>query len=475
MRQLGKRMLLVTLLAGLLATAGCNAAAQYVDLRTLRPLSRAERLFREGEKLAQAGKLAESNLSFRQAVEADPKFQPALRRLAAAYSAQGRRRLAAYFYERLLATNPRDDEARRALVDLYRALGRPDKANEAGRPLGIEVKPADATRQAGLPRKWETFLQERAISGLAVGENSLFVTTQGGSLYALDREAGEVRWHFTPRGASPVVSGPAYSPAAEGGVVFFGAESGVLYAVSAADGRELWRFKAGAPIHGSPAVGGERVYFGAMDGTLYALDRNTGGIYWKFQAGGAFQAAPLVAGDTLYAGSLDENLYAIETRTGDERWRFAALAGVESTPLLAGDLLYFGANDSRVYCVNAKSARKVWHYSAGDSVYAQPVLQGERLYATSAGRVLVALAPQTGELLWRHSAKTFLTNKPAWDRGTLYLVANGDPSLYALDGQTGSLLWAMDTGDWPATDPMVTGGTLYLGERDGTVLAYALP
>ena len=142
MKKVWHKLLLGAALAGLLATAGCAPLAQYVDPQTLRPLSRAERLFREGERLAQAGKVAEANLAYRQTIQVDPNFQPAMRRLAAAYEAQGRRRLAAYFYEQSLARVPEDNEARRALVQVYLALGKADQAAAAGAPLGLTPQPA---------------------------------------------------------------------------------------------------------------------------------------------------------------------------------------------------------------------------------------------------------------------------------------------------------------------------------------------
>lgn len=474
-----RRAYLAAVLIALLTTAGCSPLLrQYVDPKTGRPLTRAERLFQEGERLAAEGKVTLSILAFRQAHRVDPSYEPALRRLGAAYEAQGRRRLAAYFYELLLDRKPRDVEARQALIALCDALGRTGRADELRQNPGGNAPP-QAT-PAGVPSAaarpdlmWEAFLEEQAISGLAAGAGAIYATTQGGSLFALDSQSGEMRWRFVA--PKPIVSRPVYSPGPDGPLVLFGAEDSTLYAISAADGRERWRAGARAPIEGAPAVAGDAVYFGSTDGNLYAAQRSSGAPLWQFATGGPIHAAPLVAGDTVYFGSLDRNVYAVDAATGTERWRFATLTGLESTPAMRGDLLFVGANDSRLYCLNAESGREVWRYSTGDAIYATPMVGEEALYVASASQALFALSPQSGELLWRHDVGTFLTTAPASDGRALYLVASADPQLYALDARSGDLLWALDTGDWPTSEPLLVGETLFLGEKDGTVLAYRLP
>lgn len=441
---------ILVLLGAMLCATGCAPIASRYVGPWGRPLSRAERLHREGERLAAAGKVAEAILSYRQAHRLDPAYRPALRRLAAAYEAQGRRRLARYFYQRLLELDPRDAAAQEALTALDRRLA-----------------------QGPLPAAWQTFLEEQAISGLAVSDDAVYATTQGGSLFALSRADGAVLWRFAA--GRPIVSGPLYSAGPGRPLVLFGADDGVLYALSAEGGQEVWHFRTQAPIHGGPAAAGDAVYVGSTDGHLYAVGRADGALRWHYTTGGAIHASPLVAGDTVYVGSLDQYVYAVNARTGALRWRFAAVAGVESTPVLQGERLFVGANDSRLYCLHPVSGRELWRHSTGDAVYAPPVLDGTRLYLASASRSLFALDLATGQELWRHDAATFLTVAPALHGGRLYLVAASDPQLYALASDTGQLLWAMDTGDWPSAPPLATAGHLYLGGKDGTVVAYRLP
>ncbi len=453
MRNVWPKVFLAISLSIMVTGAGCSPLSSYVDLDAHRPLTRAERFFREGERLAALGEYAQATLAFRQAVQADPTYEPAIRQLAAAYQAEGRRRLATYYYEQLLALKPQDQSARQALTALYHVSGTSAGGNR-------------------LSTSWETFLEEQAVSGLALGGEVLYATTQGGSLYALAASDGGVRWRFAV--AKPILSRPVYSPGPGQPLVLFGAEDNLLYALSV-DGREQWHFAARAPIHGTPAVAGDSVYIGSTDGNLYALQRADGALRWQFATRGAIHAAPLVVGDTVYVGSLDQNLYALNARTGALRWHFAADDGIESTPAVQSQRLFVGANDSRLYCLHPTSGRELWRFSTGDAIYAQPLLADKMLYVASASQSLYAISPATGDLLWRYDVGGFLTTTPARDRGTLYLVASGDPRLHALDAATGRQLWTLDTGDWPVTEPVLANGQICLGEKDGTIVAYRLP
>jgi outer membrane protein assembly factor BamB len=423
MRYAWRTVSVALILATLFAAVGCSPLLdRYVDLRAGGLLSRAQRLVREGERLAAEGDETRALLAFRQAYTSDPRYLPAIRRLAAAYEAQGRRRLAAHFYEQLLAAEPDDREALQALIGLYDTLGQPVRADEMRRSLGMQ---AQATSGGHPPAAdaptllWGTFLEEQAVSGLALGGDALYATTQGGSLIALDGPSGEIRWRFAAR--KPVVSGPIYSQDQAEDLVLFGADDNTLYAVSAADGQERWRFEAQAPIHGAPAVARGTVYFGSTDGSLYAVDRSTGALRWEFPTGGAIHAAPFVSGPTVYAGSLDRNVYAVDADTGAERWRFAALTGVESTSALLGDLLFVGADDSRLYCLQAETGEEVWRYSTGDAVFARPVVGRGAIYVASASHALYALSPQDGELRWRFDAESFLRPPPLTARPSIWL------------------------------------------------------
>jgi outer membrane protein assembly factor BamB len=58
------------------------------------------------------------------------------------------------------------------------------------------------------------------------------------------------RWTFTAEGQDPISTAPIYAD----GILYVGTRSGIVYAVEASSGTEVWRFDVGATVVGTPAV-----------------------------------------------------------------------------------------------------------------------------------------------------------------------------------------------------------------------------
>lgn len=67
--------------------------------------------------------------------------------------------------------------------------------------------------------------------------------------------------------------------AADGGMVYVGANNGNLFAIEASTGREQWRFATEGPIFATPALstakGQDVVYAASWDGHVYAVRTGT--------------------------------------------------------------------------------------------------------------------------------------------------------------------------------------------------------
>jgi outer membrane protein assembly factor BamB len=444
--------ILLAVLVLLVGTAGCTVINTYVGQDPLRVKSSNERMYLEAERLLAAGNKAEAILAYRQVYQADPNYQPALRQLARAYADQGRRRLATYFYEKLIALNQVDADASQALADM----------------------PITATGSADIQTTWQTLVEEQAISGLVLGADTLYVSTQGGTVAAIMMQDGSFRWKKAL--GKPILGSPAYSAETDPPLVIVGCEDKFLYALAANDGAQIWRFEAEAPIYGSVVISNDIVYAASVDGILYALRRDDGTMLWEYRTEGALHASPAAADGLLYIGSLDRTIYALDAQRGTLVWRFDANAVVETTPVIQGNRLYIGANNSRMYCLDRRTGQELWRYSTGDAIYTSAVVAGDVVYIATTRQALLAVQVESGNLLWRFDTATFLTMRPEYDQlaDRLYLAANADPLLYCVDGTSGKLLWQFDTGDWPSTGPLLFQRTLFLGGRDGTISAYQL-
>lgn len=101
------------------------------------------------------------------------------------------------------------------------------------------------------------------------------------------------------------------SPAVTGGVVDVGSGDGTLYAIDRATGALRWRYDGGSAIASSPAVAGGNVFVGSADGRVYDFDRRTGKLLWSFRTASQVYGSPVPSGDEVIFGSTDGSVYAL--------------------------------------------------------------------------------------------------------------------------------------------------------------------
>ena len=104
--------------------------------------------------------------------------------------------------------------------------------------------------------------------GGAADDTQAYFGMGTGGLAGIEAATGRTRWIFRPEpppGSGLLSLGAA--PTAIPGVVFEGSTRGVLYAVSSADGKELWRFDTARSfdtVNKVPARGGAIAVSGAV-------------------------------------------------------------------------------------------------------------------------------------------------------------------------------------------------------------------
>ncbi len=157
-----------------------------------------------------------------------------------------------------------------------------------------------------------------------VVEGIVYLGTRDGNLFALDAGDGEQLWLFA-------ADGSLSTPTVAEGVIYVGSTDGFLYALDAANGKEIWqRF---FPLGGKDRVdlatsedGWKEVvytcftptfiegvlYVAMEDGSFYALDAATGESLWRYKTGDYIYSPPAVADGVVYVGSLDGYLYAFK-------------------------------------------------------------------------------------------------------------------------------------------------------------------
>jgi len=158
--------------------------------------------------------------------------------------------------------------------------------------------------------------------------------------------------------------------------------------------RHQWTFQPpSAERITAPVTAGESVFFGDESGTLWAVRASDGTVQWKSYTGGAICFPPAIWCGRLYAGSSDGYVYALEAATGRQLWRFRAAPVerripvygklVSTWPVAGGVVVADGSASS-----DGANPSGVVYAAAGIADY-----DGTHVYALDAG---------SGKLIWRN-------------------------------------------------------------------------
>ncbi|MCD6359594.1 MAG: PQQ-binding-like beta-propeller repeat protein [Armatimonadetes bacterium] len=224
----------------------------------------------------------------------------------------------------------------------------------------------------------------------AVGEGRVFVSCADARLRGVDLTTGLQVWET-------VVGAGASEPTRAGDGVFFGADDGVLYAVSAADGEIRWRTKLGARIAAAPLVTPDRVVVGTIAGVVHCLRRGDGEKLWRVMVGGPVYASPRRVGDSYLVGADDGVLYRISDE-GELAGQFETDGLIRAPVALSGDWAVVGDSAGVVSCIELPGMAARWSRRLSGTVIAAPVIDGDRVWC-AAGRDLICLRLSTGRVL----------------------------------------------------------------------------
>jgi outer membrane protein assembly factor BamB len=219
-------------------------------------------------------------------------------------------------------------------------------------------------------------------------------------VYALNVNTHRVAWTSTTD--AEVNSSPAYS----NGTIYIGTDGGSVYALGALRGKLRWRAGGGSEyFYATPAVAYGRVFIGNTDGTMFAFGARTGHILWAQPAGSYVYSPAAVWNRTVYVGSYDGYFRAFDAATGNLRWKFSAPSSIHGAPTVLNGIVYFstcglcGHNGSRgaklganmTFGLDARTGREVWSWP--DGKYSPVVADLKRVYLVGKTRVW-ALVPK---------------------------------------------------------------------------------
>lgn len=301
-----------------------------------------------------------------------------------------------------------------------------------------------AVEKSSATVRWSSLLPVERVQTVGFGGvvrgDTLFVGDE--DLFAISARDGRVLWRFDPVDGVDVGRWP---PRLSGGLVIVGSSNGWVFAVDAANGIIRWSKRLGTVtqllIYTAPVVDGT-LYVTAVDfdsaengqpqGFVGALDATNGALIWmravprnEISIGATATIDPVVAGEVVVVGARDGPVYGFERATGALRWKMQPLVD----PLQSGDLHFLSHCDGVIYV------------------------------GSSSSTIVAALDAATGQERWRTPKSRGSPDRVSCDGRSVFVVrVNG--GLEVLDATTGSKQWEIG---YPDND--FWGGVVIDGDR----------
>lgn len=315
-------------------------------------------------------------------------------------------------------------------------------------------------QEFGLERAWQRPLGS-GFSAVVVAEGKALTMFSDGDddvLAAFDTSSGDELWRYRLGERYPAVGssfdGPLSTPVISGDRVFGLSAWGKIFAVSLAEGRELWARQLEEPAAArrprfgfstSPVLAGGVLVVqtgGESQRSITAFDPQTGKLRWALGEDSVQYQSPLpftLDGREILIAVSDHRVLGLEPETGITLWDHEhGLEGRAAVPTRVGERRLLLNGDRELLALDITGSAggpyllaEAWRSRELVRTYALPVVADGVIYGFT-GRFLTALDAETGERLWK--------SRPPGGRG-LILV---DGRLVTLDSQGELVVGAID-------------------------------
>jgi outer membrane protein assembly factor BamB len=226
-------------------------------------------------------------------------------------------------------------------------------------------------RQTG-QRAWQVETGGEIVGGAQAIAGKVIFGSHDGYLYCHRAEDGERVWSVETHG--PVNGTPCIS----GKYTFTtGCDRPILRVFDIEKGEQAAEVPLESLLIASAAIREGILYFGSDSGGVFALDWQKKSLVWKFSVPNReqqIQSSPAVTDDVVVIGSRDKFVYCLDRKTGKLRWSAAARGKIDSSPVIAGDNVYYGSSDRNVYGLRLEDGKEIWKQNLKQPVTGSPAI-----------------------------------------------------------------------------------------------------
>ena len=314
----------------------------------------------------------------------------------------------------------------------------------------------------------------------AVFDGRVYAANADGEIYCFDAANGKSIWKI--KAGIELTAGVG----TDGKVLVVVGVDGLILAFNAADGKALWKAQASTEVLSTPALGSGVVVIRSMDNRIVAYDLGSGTRRWFVQRPApalALRASPgiLINDGIAYVALPAGRLLALATQTGAPRWdapiaeprgatELERVADGSGMPVLLGRDVCAASYQGRLACVDAGNGSVRWARELSADV--GPGLDQRYVFAADERGNLQAFARDSGSSLWRNTSLGWRGLSSPVSFGRAVVVGDRQGYLHFFSREEGALLARMQTdGSAIRATPVVAGSTLIVQSQNGSLLA----
>ncbi|MBU2097295.1 MAG: outer membrane protein assembly factor BamB [Gammaproteobacteria bacterium] len=244
------------------------------------------------------------------------------------------------------------------------------------------------------------------------------------------------------------------TPAIDGATLYVAANDGTVMAIDKASGDVRWRQRTDETITGGVGAAAGVVVFGTRDARVIALRQSDGSELWSTSVSSEVLAAPAVDSRVVVTQSVDGRLVALNVADGQQRWVYdssvpaLSLRGT-SKPLISGNVVVAGFANGIIVGIDANNGLQMWEERVAVpqgrydieriiDIDGDPVLSGSTVFVSSYQGNLMGLDLATGRIVWGMAGSSY--NSLALGLGNIYWVNNFGHVL-AVQNNTERTVW----------------------------------
>ena len=318
-----------------------------------------------------------------------------------------------------------------------------------------------------------------------VADGKVYTLDAGGTVSAFSSANGAKVWSASVRPENEKSrEGFGGGLALDGGRLYATTGYGTVVAIDPGNGAIVWTKPVGRPIRSSPTAAGGKIYFVSTDNMLYALSAADGQQLWT--ARGLPQPAtllsnvsPAVSSGIVVAPFPAGDIAAYEAGSGKAAWSDSLTRSAETTasgilgdparPVIDHGVVYAVSHGGKMIAASETTGERLWSRNLASTQ--MPWVAGDSVYAVDLGGKLIALARADGEVRWA----TDLPNSTRWSgpvlAGGKVWVVSGEGVLIGADARTGQIVSNLDVGEPVFISPVVAGGRMYILADNATLIA----